>query len=333
MTEPDMSEKAILDTFRQAAGRFASGVTVVTTRRDAYLYGITATSFVSLSLNPLLVTVSINVQSPFLEEVRESGVFAINVLSNDQALVSTHFSTRGRGRAKARFDGIDSHEEQTGAPIITGSLSWFDCRLHTVLEGGDHVILVGEVMAAGGGGGEPLLYWSGSYRELGQHPDGDWEEARQRESEINRFADALSVQLHMQGMTAEELLEAQKAVEPAAAALTARAVTDTQLAELEALVEESFALQDDPGKFNPVALEFHTRIGMMSGNAAIAASVRALTTPRQEVYSSATTLERARRSVDAHRAILDSFRAGDEELARQLMLDHLATIARGVGVR
>jgi len=325
------SMEGVLDSFRLAAGRFASGVTVVTTRNGDYLYGITATSFVSLSLNPLLVTVSINLHSPILDEIRSSGAFAVNVLASDQQEVSTHFATRGRGRAEGRFDGVETSDEQTGAPIITGSLSWFDCRLYTTLEGGDHVILVGEVMAAGGKGGEPLLYWSGGYRELGQNgAHGNGRTAQERENDIDRFADALSVQLHMQGMTAAELIEAQYAVEPAAAALAARARTLEGVAELQELVDESVTSLDDPARFNPVSLEFHSRIGMMSGNAAIAASVRALSTPRHSVYSSATNAERAQRSTESHQHILDAIAAGDEARARSLMLDHLKTIARGI---
>lgn len=323
-------EAGMVDSFRQAAGRFASGVTVVTTRNDDYFYGITATSFVSLSLNPLLVTVSINLHSLILDEIQASGCFAVNILASDQQEVSTYFATRGRGRATGRFEGVDTYAEQTSAPVIAGSLSWFDCRPYTTLEGGDHVILVGEVVAAGGKGGEPLLYWSGDYRELGQNDDAKSMAAQQKENEIDRFADALSVQLHMQGMRASDLLEAQYAVEPAAAALAARVSTAKQIAELQALIDESAAVQDDVDRFNPVSLEFHSRIGMMSGNSAIAASVRALTTPRHSVYSSATNTERAHRSTEAHQGILDAIAGRDEARARELMLHHLETIAQGI---
>lgn len=330
--EQDMQQdmqQGMLDSFRAAAGRFASGVTVVTTRNGDFLYGITATSFVSLSLNPLLVTVSINVQSPILGEIRESNVFAINVLARDQQEVSTHFSRRGRGRSEGRFEGVDTHAEKTGSPVITDSLSWFDCELHTVLEGGDHIILVGEVMAAGGRKGEPLLYWSGGYHELGQNEEEA--EAQEKENEIDRFADALSVQLHMHGMSPAALLEAQYVVEPAAAELAARVCTPEQVAELQKLVDEAAGCQDEIEKFNPIALEFHSRVGLLSGNAAIAASVRALSTPRNTVYSSMTNVERARRSTEMHQRIVDAIRDGDEQRARELMLDHLGSVARASG--
>ena len=129
-----------LEAFRQAAGRFASGVTVVTTDNDGFLYGITATSFVSLSLNPLLVTISINLNSPILEEARESGRFTINVLASDQQHVSAYFASRGRGRSEGAFAEVETRTEKTGAPVVVGALSWFDCTVHAMLDGGDHAL-------------------------------------------------------------------------------------------------------------------------------------------------------------------------------------------------
>ncbi|GLY68954.1 flavin reductase [Amycolatopsis taiwanensis] len=318
-----------IDSFRQAAGRFASGVTVVTTVLDGHLYGITATSFVSLSLNPLLVTVSINLHSPILDEIRASGVFAINVLGRDQQAVSACFARRGRGRSKERFDEVETHVETTGAPVITGVLSWFDCTVHTMLDGGDHVILVGEVVSAGGGPGQPLLYWSGEYRQLSAAEEKAAGE-RAAEADLRRIADSLSVQLHLHGMRPDQLLEAQHAVEPAAAALAARDATDDQLAHLRALVEESEKHVHDPGRYNPLSLDFHARLGMVSGNPAIAASVGALNRPRESAYAVHTNAERATRAVHAHRRILEAIEDRDEDAARRLMTEHLGVVAQGM---
>lgn len=316
------SDQQRIDSFRQAAGRFASGVTVVTTALDGHLYGITATSFVSLSLNPLLVTVSINSHSPILDEIRASGVFAINVLGRHQQDVSACFARRGRGRSKERFDEVETHTEATGAPVVTGALSWFDCTVHTMLGGGDHIILVGEVVSAGGGTGHPLLYWSGEYRELST--------AEEAEADIGRIADSLSIQLHLHGMRTEQLLEAQHAVEPAAAALAARTAADDQVAQLRALVEESEKHVHDASRYNPLSLEFHARLGLLSGNPAIAASVGALNRPRESVYAVHTNTERATRAVDAHRRILQAIEDRDEDAARRLMTEHLGVVAQGM---
>jgi flavin reductase (DIM6/NTAB) family NADH-FMN oxidoreductase RutF len=143
--------------FRQAAGRFASGVTVVTTRVSEKDYGVTVSSFASLSLNPLLVTVSIKRSSPLLGYVRSAEAFAVSVLSGDQEHVAAYFATPGRTPEPAGFATVSTTARQTGAPIIDGCLSWFDCTVEDVLPGGDHEILVGRVAAAGGRTGEP---WS-----------------------------------------------------------------------------------------------------------------------------------------------------------------------------
>ncbi len=155
-------------TFRQAAGRFASGVTVVTTRAAEGAYGVTVSSFASLSLNPLLVTVSISQSSQLLEHVRSVEAFAVSVLANDQQQVARYFATSGRRPEPAGFSAVPTIAYETGAPIIEGCLSWFDCILEDILPGGDHEILVGRVAAAGGRSGEPLVYWAGGYRALTQ---------------------------------------------------------------------------------------------------------------------------------------------------------------------
>ncbi len=318
-----------LDLFRQAAGRFASGVTVVTTENEGFLYGLTATSFVSLSLNPLLVTVSVNVNSPILDEIRQSGHFAINVLASDQQHVSAYFATRGRGKSEGRFEGIETQVESTGVPIVTGALSWFDCTVYTTLDGGDHTILVGEVAAAGGGTGEPLMYMSGKYRELSPAEEKAAEE-KAAEADIQRIADSLSIQLHMHGMTAQQVLEAQQALLPAAAALAARNATEAQIAGLRELVEEAEAVVGDPAAWNPLAMEFHQRLGRISGNPAIDAGVQALGQSRESVLAPRTVTERARRTMLAFHEVLEAIAARDEDAARRLMAAHLARVAENL---
>ena len=117
--------------FRQAAGRFASGVTVVTTRAPEGHYGMTVSSFASLSLNPLLVTVSINRSSPLLRYVHSAESFAVSVLSSNQQQVAAYFATPGRTPEPAGFTTVPTTAGQTGAPIIDGCLSWFDLQSRT----------------------------------------------------------------------------------------------------------------------------------------------------------------------------------------------------------
>ncbi|MFB7633627.1 flavin reductase family protein [Streptomyces sp. NPDC056149] len=152
--------------FRAAAGKFASGVTVVTTRNGCEVYGKTVSAFGSLSLDPLMVSVSIGRLSPLVAAILKAEVFAVSVLRHDQQQVSRHFSTRGNGRALGAFPSVGTEKAVTGAPVISGCLSYFDCRLENVVGGGDHAIIIGRVAAAAGGDGKPLLYFDGDYREI-----------------------------------------------------------------------------------------------------------------------------------------------------------------------
>ncbi|GII85524.1 hypothetical protein Ssi03_35140 [Sphaerisporangium siamense] len=307
------------DAFRRAAGSFASGVTVVTTSDGEHLYGITATSFVSLSLNPLLVTVSINGYSPFLNEVAATGCFAVSVLAGDQREVSQYFSTRGRGRAAGAFPGVATVTETTGAPIVADCLSWFDTRLHAILPGGDHQILIGEVVAAGSGTATPLLYWSGGYRRLDPADEGT-------PARVETFADALSARLHADGLTPHQLIEAQHALEPAAAELAAFRRSPEGLGALKEALDASREAVASAERFTERSVRFHAALGTASGNPAIAASLQALARSRHEHYATGTNPTATRRTLAAHQEIYDAIAAGEAVRAREAMAAHLAVV-------
>ncbi|MFM7160659.1 MAG: flavin reductase family protein, partial [Planctomycetaceae bacterium] len=148
---------------RQVFGQFATGVTVVTTGTGANRTGLTANAVCSLSLNPPLVLVSIDLRSTTRDEIRANNSFALSILSDQQREASQRFATPG----PKDFSGLDWRTAETGAPILEGALAWVDCRLHSVLPGGDHEIFVGEIVAGGlGDGGNPLLYFAGKYRDV-----------------------------------------------------------------------------------------------------------------------------------------------------------------------
>jgi flavin reductase (DIM6/NTAB) family NADH-FMN oxidoreductase RutF len=107
--------------FRQAAGRFASGVTVVSTEAPEGVYGLTVSSFASLSLNPLLVTVSVNRSSAPLGYVRAVQAFAVSVLASDQQQIARYFATPGRTPEPAGFSTVSTTAQQTGAPITASA--------------------------------------------------------------------------------------------------------------------------------------------------------------------------------------------------------------------
>ncbi len=154
------------DSFKAALGSWAAGVTVATPDLDGLSYGITASSFCSLSLDPPLVLVCINNGSTFAAMVRDSKHFAISILAEGQDDVSDTFA-RPRREPEARLTGVETLTLETGAPLIAGAKANLDCDLEEMLPGGDHTIVVGRVRAASAEAAlKPLLYYRRDYRSL-----------------------------------------------------------------------------------------------------------------------------------------------------------------------
>ena len=177
------------DFFRQVMGRFATGVTVVTTRSQEMLAGLTVNAFCSVSLNPPLVLVCVDLMSATLPVIRESGVFAVNILTDKQEHLSRCFATPSRERFEC-FCHAGYHVAATGAPIIDDTLAFIDARVVAEYPSGDHVIFIGQVEALGAAGQAafadeqdrghstvaehgsngtekvPLAYYLGQYRHL-----------------------------------------------------------------------------------------------------------------------------------------------------------------------
>ncbi len=152
--------------FRDAVGWFTTGVTVITARgHDGALYGVTANSFASVSLDPPLVLWSLDKRSPSSAGFAAAGHFAVNILAQDQQGLSARFATTGPDK----WRDIAHECWETGAPILPGSLASIDCRVEARHDGGDHVIYVGRVLRLESRRhGQPLLFSRGSYRALGE---------------------------------------------------------------------------------------------------------------------------------------------------------------------
>jgi flavin reductase (DIM6/NTAB) family NADH-FMN oxidoreductase RutF len=151
--------------FRNALASFPTGVTVISTRGEqGALVGLTANSFTSVSLEPPLVQFSLVRRSPSLSAFERSGVFAVSVLTIDQAALSNKFATP----AEDKWRGVDYViGEASGCPVIAGALAAFECKTHAFHDGGDHVIIVGYVLRFERlTVGEPLLFYRGSYRAM-----------------------------------------------------------------------------------------------------------------------------------------------------------------------
>jgi flavin reductase (DIM6/NTAB) family NADH-FMN oxidoreductase RutF len=147
--------------FLRVMGSFASGVTIISVMgKDGQPHGFTASAVSSLSLEPRMLLVCINEHSSTLETIKEAGSFAVNILSTDQQETAQQFATR----RDHRFGGVRWRPgPETGVPILDGSLAYAECRLTDTCKGGDHVILMGEIVAGDAHEAEPLLYFRGRY--------------------------------------------------------------------------------------------------------------------------------------------------------------------------
>ncbi len=153
--------------FRRVMGRFATGVTVVTTRLGNEVHGMTANAVTSVSLEPPLVLVCVDKTADTHDILARAGVFALNILSRGQASVSEHFA-RKETEGAHRLDGFAHRPAMTGAPILDGCLAYLDCRVTAQHPGGDHTVFVGEVVEAGQlADGAPLIFYRGRYTQLG----------------------------------------------------------------------------------------------------------------------------------------------------------------------
>jgi len=149
--------------FRASLSRFASGVTVLTTRSsDGRDLGMTATAFSSLSLDPPLVLVCIDRGASMAPALETATHLAVHVLGADQEAISRQFSLKEGDR----FAGLAVTRGAGDVPLVPGTLARLQCRISERHAGGDHVIIVAEVLAAEVGEGDPLLYFRGRYARI-----------------------------------------------------------------------------------------------------------------------------------------------------------------------
>lgn len=155
--------------FRKALGCFATGVTVVTTRHpDTQApIGVTVSAFSSLSLEPPLVLFCLGLKTSTLEAYKNFGYFGINVLSETQRDLSIRFASR----AEDKWANVGWTPGLTGVPLLGGCIASLECKLVNTIEGGDHLIFVGQVEhLTHQEGGSPLVYFRGAYMDYGPPP-------------------------------------------------------------------------------------------------------------------------------------------------------------------
>jgi flavin reductase (DIM6/NTAB) family NADH-FMN oxidoreductase RutF len=154
--------------YRRVVGRFATGITVVTTVADGHDHAMTMSAFTSVSLDPLLVLFCVEKIARFHDTVLAQPAWAVSVLGADSAAASSHFATRGRPLESGLTGWACHRGPRTGAAILDEAIAALECRTHSTVDGGDHTIVIGEVLAATTPSeGGPLVYFDGGYRTLG----------------------------------------------------------------------------------------------------------------------------------------------------------------------
>ncbi len=178
------------DFFRQVMGSFSTGVTVVTTEHDEVLSGLTLNAFSSVSLNPPLVLICVDLSSRTLPLMRASKKFAVNILSEEQEELARYFARPSKAGFKS-FSNVEFYEAATGAPVFYDALGFVDAHVVAEYPGGDHAIFLGQVQALGTHGNivfandelarkyplrpsnhdtaknqKPIAFFEGKYRQL-----------------------------------------------------------------------------------------------------------------------------------------------------------------------
>jgi flavin reductase (DIM6/NTAB) family NADH-FMN oxidoreductase RutF len=172
MTTADTAQAAHVDKgiFRDVIGRFASGVTVITSRLDEQDYGTTASAVSSLSMEPPMLLICLNRTSETREAILAAGWFAVNILSEGQADLAYAFAKK----SPDRFKGTKTTRGTSGLPLLTGALAQLECRVSETATGGTHTVFLGEVLNAAGTDANPLTYYRGRF--------GRFEDMRQEEA-------------------------------------------------------------------------------------------------------------------------------------------------------
>ncbi len=145
--------------FRNAMGKFATGVTVIATEVEDGVHGMTANAFMSVSLDPKLVVISIGEKARMLNLIKESNTFTVNILAAHQQDVSMIFAGQLKDR-EVEFDRLD------GKPVVPGAVAQIACEVSAVHVEGDHTLFIGKVTDIHLEDSEPLIFYSGRYRSL-----------------------------------------------------------------------------------------------------------------------------------------------------------------------
>lgn len=160
--------------YRNVIGSFATGVTVIAAGEGEGFHGMTANAVTSLSLEPLLVLVCVGKKARMADHLKQETGFSINVLRREQEDLSTYFAGAWPAETPPAFKFTPWH----GGPLLEDCVAALGCELHEIIEGGDHWIFIGHVIAVHQSPNpvDPLIFFRGRYRELVKRSEIDGED-------------------------------------------------------------------------------------------------------------------------------------------------------------
>ena len=154
--------------FRNTLAQWASGVTVVTTTHGGLRYGMTASSFSSVSLEPPLILICVGKAAFTHDLILETRTFGVNILSAAQLELGKRFAEK-HGDYVDRFSDLNVMTGLLGSPLLTEALAWLECKTTQAVDAGDHTVFIGEVIDSKINGGEPLLYVNRMWGTFQEH--------------------------------------------------------------------------------------------------------------------------------------------------------------------
>lgn len=370
--QPSTQRSLNPDEFRDVIGRFASGVTVITTAVDGVPLGTTASAVSSLSLTPPMVLICMNETSSTGQAIATSKAFAINILSEDQQDLAMQFASKSADK----FDGATSRIGQHGQPVLDDALATLECRVVEAVRGGTHTVFLAEVDAATARTGAPLAYFRGQFGRLEIADDhGAYEAIRERILDgrlapgqalgLQQQVDELSLpagalQLALGKLTAEGLLVEddgqlrvpQMTVERLEQGLYGRSVIELGVIDLVVPrlgTSDLDRLRSAHNAWVPVrdeasvpwegrhaqSMDFHETLVSLAGIPALLDAYRQLGVPSllARAFRGYALSEKDEAYGHDHDAILEALAAGDAERARQCVRDHTERVrTEAVGV-
>ncbi len=360
MTTSGGTQKAVTDeVFRDMIGRFASGVTVITTTADDGDHGTTASAVSSLSMDPPMLLICLNKTSDTKTAILESGVFGVNILAEHQDQIAYKFARKGQDK----FEGVEVLRGRTGIPLIENALAHLECEVNETVTGGTHTVFLARVKEASGTEGAPLTYFRGrfgrlesvldeaTYRDLRQRviertlPVGELLDIERLAAELNVDAQRVYYALTklatdnlvtrrqdgyvVNSLTADraaQLFDARCTIQIGVVEQTVGSAGGEALDELQRLAED-FARtaqsdERDLSAFLRVSHTFHQHLIALAGCPQLSESYERLGIP---AFWTRTLAERRwweEWDLVHHAELVKAYRTGDVSRAKQLVYQH-----------